>query len=114
MGVLFFLLFFLPFFPSFFSSYVYGAFKLKSVPLIYEIVGPVLLIFVSPSIRGVRTSDKMLQKRAFFSVDEVKQGCGSSLNGPGSPKITEPTDDSDLDDNKFPDVTLITNILVNT
>ena len=39
---------------------------------IYEIVGPVLLIFVSPSITGVRTTDKMYQTEAFFSFDEIK------------------------------------------
>ena len=36
---------------------------------IYEIVGPVLLIFVSPSITGVRTTDKIYQTGAFFSFN---------------------------------------------
>ena len=53
----------------------------------------------------------MYQTGEFFSFDEIKQGVEPSQNVPASPENTEPTGDSGLDDDKFLNVTLMTNIL---
>ena len=78
---------------------------------ICEIFGPVLLIFVSLSITGVRTTDKMYQTREFSVLTESNGGCHHKMGQHHSK--TEPTGDPGLDEDKFLITTLIMAIVAN-